>query len=235
MHLSSLTPLHRLTGATILFPGQGSAWQKALAQAAAQPQVRTRLVELLESARTTTAPVARQIASTCPGVFGRLQELIDGEDNVQDADVFPAYSIPGIVLGQIAAVEHLAQLGLRPEKALGHSQGSLGVLALRDPQEALSLALVMGTAASASHGSVDARSHMLALRGLTREFVEERLQGDAAIAVVNGRRAFALSGSPDCLAATRAALEGAVDEYNATLAERTVGGDEIELLSLIHI
>ena len=229
MHLSSLTPLHRLTGATILFPGQGSAWQKALAQAAAQPQVRTRLVELLESTRTTTAPVARQIASTCPGVFDRLQALIDGEESIQDADVFPAYSIPGIVLGQIAAVEHLAQLGLRPEKALGHSQGSLGVLALRDPQEALSLALVMGTAASASHGSVDARSHMLALRGLTREFVEERLQGDAAIAVVNGRRAFALSGSPDCLAATRAALEGAVDEYNATLAERTVGGDEIEL------
>ncbi|OFP19097.1 type I polyketide synthase [Corynebacterium sp. HMSC077D10] len=227
MPLSSLTPLNSMQRPALLFAGQGSAWQASLAQATTAPHVATRLRELLTAARATAAPIARQIASTCPGVFDRLEELLAGDATVKPVDVFPAYSIPGIVLGQIAAIEHLEQLGLKPELAAGHSQGSLGVLALKDPQEALTLAILMGTAASASHGGSDARSHMLAVRGLSREFIEANIAGDAAIAVINGRRAFVLAGAPEDLQATQSALEAAAQAFNDNLEERPVGGDEL--------
>ena len=238
----SLTPLHTLLTATqkdgaapaLLFAGQGSAWQQAIALAAQTPHVAARLRELIDAARTLTGPAARLVASTCPGALERLTELArEGADpKPLESDALPAVSIPGIVLGQIAAIYHLASLGFDPTtlEAAGHSQGSLGALALEDPEKALALAVLMGTAACATHGAGDTRSHMLAVRGLDRAFVEEqlaRIDGDAAVAVINGRRALVLSGSPDDLAAAQAALEDAAKQLNADLENRTVGGDEL--------
>src|SRR5699024_3705137 len=99
---------------------------------------------------------------------------------------------------QIGAIEHLRELGVDVDSAqlAGHSQGSLGVAAVKDARQALALAVLMGTAAAVTQGANDSRSHMLSVRGVPREMIEEYLAGDAAIAVVNGRVHFALSGTP---------------------------------------
>ena len=121
----SLTPLHTLsndsTAPAVLFAGQGSAWQKAIADAAASPHQAAQLRDILKEVRTTTGPVARIIASSCPGVYERLEELAntpaDESPVAKEYDAYPAYSIPGIVLGQIGAIEHLRELGVDVDSA----------------------------------------------------------------------------------------------------------------------
>src|SRR5699024_3840603 len=147
----------------------------------------------------------------------------------KEYDAYPAYSIPGIVLGQIGAIEHLRELGIDVDSAqlAGHSQGSLGVAAVKDARHALAIAVLMGTAVAVTQGAHAFRSHMLAVRGIPREMVEEYLAGDAAIAVVNGRVHFALSGTPEDLAKTVSNLTQAAESYNDALEERRIGGSEI--------
>ena len=222
-----VTPLHSMPHPAVLFAGQGSEWQSFIAAATHTPATAQRLQEVLTQARLLIAPVARSVASTCPGAVERLEQLIGGEAEREPGDVLPAVSIPGIVLGQIASIEQLRDLGVSLDVTAGHSQGSLGEMAVDKPAEALALALLMGTAATAVNGT-DPRSQMLSVRGLERDFVVERLHGTADIAVVNGRRHLVLSGSPEDLAATRAAIEGAAAQHNAALEERTIGGDELE-------
>ena len=222
-----VTPLHSMPHPAVLFAGQGSEWQSFIAAATHTPATAQRLQEVLAQARLLIAPVARSVASTCPGAVERVEQLIGGEAEREPGDVLPAVSIPGIVLGQIAAIEQLRDLGVSLDVTAGHSQGSLGEMAVDKPAEALALALLMGTAATAVNGT-DPRSQMLSVRGIERDFLVERLHGTAAIAVVNGRRHLVLSGSPEDLAATRAAIEGAAAQHNAALEERTIGGDELE-------
>ncbi|KHO30260.1 type I polyketide synthase [Corynebacterium minutissimum] len=222
-----VTPLHSMPRPAVLFAGQGSEWQSFIAVATHTPATAQRLQEVLAQARMLIAPAARSVASTCPGAVERLEQLIGGEAEREPGDVLPAVSIPGIVLGQIAAIEQLRDLGVSLDVTAGHSQGSLGEMAVDKPAEALALALLMGTAATAVNGT-DPRSQMLSVRGLERDFIVERLHGTADIAVVNGRRHLVLSGSPEDLAATRAAIEGAAAQHNAALEERTIGGDELE-------
>ncbi|MHB2252244.1 fatty acid synthase subunit beta domain-containing protein [Corynebacterium aurimucosum] len=221
-----VTMLHSMPRPAVLFAGQGSDWQGFIATAAQTAAAADTLRETLAQARSLTGPAARTIASTCPGSLERLEQLIAGSTESSPLDALPAVSIPGIVLGQIAAIEQLRDLGVDIDECAGHSQGSLGTMAVDKPAQALALAILMGTAASAVNGS-DPRSQMLSIRGLERSFVVEHLHGTAAIAVVNGRRHFALSGSPDDLAATRTAIEEAVKAFNAELDKRTIGGDEL--------
>ena len=222
-----VTPLHSMPRPAVLFAGQGSEWQSFIAAATYTPATAQRLQEVLAQARLLIAPVARSVASTCPGAVERVEQLIGGEAEREPGDVLPAVSIPGIVLGQIAAIEQLRDLGVSLDLTAGHSQGSLGEMAVEKPAEALALALLMGTAATAVNGT-DPRSQMLSVRGLERDFIVKRLRGTAAIAVVNGRRHHVLSGSPEDLAATRTAIESDVAQHNAALEERTIGGDELE-------
>ena len=222
-----VTPLHSMPRPAVLFAGQGSEWQSFIAVATHTPATAQRLQEVLAQARMLIAPAARSVASTCPGAVERLEQLIGGEAEREPGDVLPAVSIPGIVLGQIAAIEQLRDLGVSLDVTAGHSQGSLGEMAVDKPAEALALALLMGTAATAVNGT-DPRSQMLSVRGIERDFLVERLHGTAAIAVVNGRRHLVLSGNPDDLAATRTAIESDVAQHNAALEERTIGGDELE-------
>ncbi|WP_144794068.1 type I polyketide synthase [Corynebacterium singulare] len=221
-----ITPLHSMSHPAVLFAGQGSEWQSIIASATQTTATAQRLQEVLSQARTLIAPVARTVSSSGPGAAERLKQLIGGEADRELGDVLPAVSIPGIVLGQIAAIEQLRDLGIDIDERAGHSQGSLGALAVDKPAEALALAILMGTASTAVNGT-DPRSQMLSVRGLERSFVTEHLHGTAAIAVVNGRRHFALSGSPEDLAATRTAIEEAVKSFNDELDKRTIGGDEL--------
>src|SRR5699024_9428341 len=114
----SLTPLHTLsndsTAPAVLFAGQASACQKAIADAAASPPQPAQLRDIREEVRTPTRPVARLIAPSWPGLYERLEELAtapaDERPAAKEYDASPAYSIPGIVLGQIGAIGHLREL-----------------------------------------------------------------------------------------------------------------------------
>ncbi|GAB2502127.1 Erythronolide synthase, modules 1 and 2 [Corynebacterium atrinae] len=226
----SLTPLLSLRQPAVLFAGQGSNWQLALSHA----HYEGRLTSLLMSARALTGPVARQIASTVPGAFARLEELAqhlatsDTPPEPSELDAYPAVSVPGIVLGQIIALDQLKELGLDLDQVelVGHSQGSLGVVAARHPEHALAFALLLGTAASQEVGSSDHRPRMLSVRGVDRAVVEKHAAG-AELAVTNGPRHFVLTGTPEQLAAAQREISAAVDEANSSLAARERGGDEI--------
>ena len=238
-----LTPLHSLTKPTILFAGQGSRWQAAIVHAASDPIIAAELSKLIATVRHTTGPVARTIASTQPGIFDRFAALLEpgASSAAQEADALPAVSIPGIVLGQIAALNHLRLIGVEPAAAAGHSQGALGVAALADPEAALAIALLMGTAAATVHGASDTRSHMLSVRGLSRSFLETALHSagfndagaddagaeDIALAVINGPRHLVLSGSPAQLTRAQQDIEAQVAAFNKELEQRSRGGDEL--------
>ncbi|GAA0212307.1 type I polyketide synthase [Corynebacterium riegelii] len=234
----TLTPIQSLTSPAIVFPGQGSPWQQALFDVGASaPLARKRIEQLLGDAALITGPVSRPLASVVPGVAQRIREALDNEPHAAAIDAFPAVSAPAIVLAQIAAVEHLAQLGLDLEKVRfgGHSQGIIGAVAM-DPKEgdkaaekALAFAFILGAAATNDYGATDARSRMLSVRGLTVEQIEEFVPAEtgAVLSVINGRRHVALSGSPEALAKAQAAIEARASDYNARL-EVEFGGAEIQ-------
>ena len=225
-----LIPLLSLDRPALLFSGQGSPWQSTLADAASVRPAGERLSRLLQAARTATGPVAREISSTTPGSLERLAQLIEPHADAapRAMDTLPAVSVPGIVLGQIAALDHLRDLGdhLAQGPMLGHSQGSLGVVAARHPEQALAFAVLLGTALSRVGGSGDPRPRMLSVRGVERAVVEKHA-GAACLAVINGPRHHVLSGSPAELAAARAGIARAADAHNDRIEAREFGGDEL--------
>ncbi|WIM67994.1 DUF1729 domain-containing protein [Corynebacterium breve] len=229
----TLTPLLAMPKPALIFQGQGSNWQYALADAATSPLTRTRLSDLLDRARTTTGPIARLIASTVPGATERLRALLaeDASPAPIAIDAHPAVSVPGIVLSQIAAVDQLRDLGMDITETLlaGHSQGSLGVVAARQPEQALAFAILLGTAASHVHGATDDRPHMLSVRGLHLEQLTEIIAdiAGAQAAVLNGPRHIVLSGTPEALEQAQAAITAAADAHNARLESAEFGGSEI--------
>lgn len=102
-----VTMLHSMPRPAVLFAGQGSDWQGFITTAAQTAATADTLRETLAQARSLTGPAARTIASTCPGALERLEQLIAGSTESTSLDALPAVSIPGIVLGQIAAIEQL--------------------------------------------------------------------------------------------------------------------------------
>ncbi|WKD59923.1 type I polyketide synthase [Corynebacterium caspium] len=231
----SLTPLLSLQRPAVLFAGQGSPWQQTLSNACAQPATPTQLAMLLAQVRTITAPLARELGSTVPGVFERLEELLSPNPPATPgaysaADAQPAIAVPGIVLGQIAAIAQLRDLGLNIDDptqttSVGHSQGNLGVAAISHPAEALALAVLLGTALS-TPTAFDHRSRMLAVRGFDKQQVDAA-RGNAEIAVINGPRQIVLAGSPEDLAAAERSLTAVAETFNARLEKREIGGSEL--------
>ncbi|SDS39876.1 type I polyketide synthase [Corynebacterium timonense] len=225
----SLTPISSITSPAIVFQGQGSAWQAALSDATTSPLAHSRLTGLLAAARELTGPVARPLASAVPGAVQRLRTLMDPDQpaDTADADAFPAVSVPGIVLAQLAAAEQLRSLGLAVDEAIlaGHSQGTLGVAAVRHPEHALAFALILGAAASATHGATDTAPRMLSVRGVHREDVEKH--AGELVSVINGPHHVVLAGEPEQLAAARERIEAAAAAYNARLEAAEFGGSEI--------
>lgn len=227
-----LIPLLSLDRPALLFSGQGSPWQSALADAAAVRPTGDRLAGLLRAARTITGPVAREISSTTPGSLERLAELVEPHASAEPRtlDTLPAVSVPGIVLGQIAALEHLRNLGphLTEGRMLGHSQGSLGVVAAHHPEQALAFAMLLGTALGRVVGSGDTRPRMLSVRGVERGIVDKHA-GSAHLAVINGPHHHVLSGSPEELTAAQTSITRAVQAHNDQIEARELGGSELSV------
>ena len=233
-----IAPIQALTTPALVFPGQGSAWQQALFDVGVtSPATRTRMEDLLDGAASITGPVARPLASVVPGVAQRIRDALNNEPHVAPIDAFPAVSVPAILLAQIAAAEHLAELGLDLNNVhfSGHSQGVLGAVAM-DPAgddeaavKALAFAFILGAAATNDYGATDARSRMLSVRGLTVDQINEFVPEDsgAVLSVINERRHVVLSGTPEALAQAQSAIESQASDHNARL-EVEFGGSEIQ-------
>ncbi|MCT1628610.1 DUF1729 domain-containing protein [Corynebacterium sanguinis] len=227
--MKNLTPLTSMTSPAVIFQGQGTNWQLALADAAATPMTHARLNSLLDAARSVTGPIARPLASSVPGIVERLRAIMDPDQATaaNDVDRLPAMSVPGIVLAQIAATDQLRGLGLDIDSAAlaGHSQGSLGVAAASHPEHALAFAFILGAAASATSSGRDARSRMLSVRGIHRGDLDRFLGTQPA--VVNGPRHVVFSGEPAELEAAVSAINAAAAEFNARLEAAEFGGSEM--------
>ena len=240
--MMNLTPLTAMTSPALIFPGQATNWQLALADAASSPATQRRLRELLDAARRLTGPVARPLTAAVPGALERLREIMDPDTptTASTADRLPAVSVPGIVLSQIAAAEQLRGLGLPlgvdhdPDAdittLLGHSQGSLGVAAVHHPKHALAFAFLLGAAASTTSPTRDTRSRMLSVRGIGVDEIRALVRSGGSgveLAVINGPRHVVLSGEPDALDAARTAIDKAAETHNVKLQAAEYGGSEL--------
>ncbi|MDO5372137.1 MAG: DUF1729 domain-containing protein [Corynebacterium glutamicum] len=230
MSISSLTPLHSFKEPAILYAGQASAWQQVIADSSEDHITATHLRELLSRSRAKTAPFARQITAIVPGSLARLEELTREDAQIgADIDAQPAVSIPGILLGQIAATRQLRDLGLDVAAAsrLGHSQGILGVEAVDNEEDVLAFAILLGAAASQFAGK---GAHMLSVRGLSREIIQDTIAGvdGVEVSLRNARAHFVVSGKPEALKKAAAALQRAADAYNEDINEKRKGGSLAE-------
>ena len=228
----NLSPLHEITNVGVLFGGQASAWQPNLAGYHADSYAKAQLDKLIDAAQLKLAPCAREVSQIVPGSVARLRELINtGEAQPKPIDAEPAVSVPGIVLGQIASVVQLAQLGLKPEnyQAYGHSQGIIGSELLRElPQENwaedeklvdhVAFAFLLGAATSqATFGG------MLAVRGVPADL----LPGTPA--VINGPTRVVYSGTPEQLAQVKREVTAIVDKHNAAIDSHERGGEHVDV------
>ena len=233
----TLTPIAALNSArpALVFQGQGSDWQRALHDAAS-PTAHESLRSLLDAALSLTGPVARPLASAVPGAVDRLGALLGADEDVSPlpADAHPAVSVPGIVLAQLAAVQQLRDLGLALDtenvRLAGHSQGALGVAAVKHPEHALAFAMILGAAASSAYGARDAAPRMLSVRGIPVPALSVLLaeqDADKLLSVVNGPRHAVLAGEPAELDRAREAIEAHAAAFNAKLEAAEFGGSEL--------
>lgn len=231
----NLSPLHAITNVGVLLGGQASAWQKNLAAFGTDSYIRTQLENLIDAAQLKIAPVVREVSQIVPGGLTRLRQIIAAEsaDDIkpEEIDAEPAVSVPGILLGEIAAVTQLGQLGFTPEKytAYGHSQGVLGVECLTElpgdnwaDDEKLvnyvAFAFLLGAAASqATFG------RMMSVQGVPVELLP------IAPGVINSPIRAVYSGDSAELAAVKRAVTAAVDKYNATIDTHERGGEHVDV------
>ncbi len=228
----NLSPLHEITNVGVLFGGQASVWQPNLAGYQAEAYAQTQLNNLIDAAQRKLAPCAREVSQIVPGGVARLRELINsGDAQAKPIDAEPAVSVPGIVLGQIASVVQLAQLGLKPEnyQAYGHSQGIIGSELLRELPadnwaedenvvDHVAFAFLLGAATSqATFGT------MLAVRGVPVEL----LPGTPA--VINGPTRAVYSGTKEELAQAKREITAIVDKHNAAIDSHERGGEHVDV------
>ncbi|MDO4761514.1 MAG: DUF1729 domain-containing protein [Corynebacterium sp.] len=225
----NLSPLHTLENPGLLFGGQASDWKTNLAAFNTDPFMNEQLITLLEKAQHKTAPCARELAQIVPGAHARLLEIIAGDTSVHALDGEPAVSVAGIVLGQIAAVAQLKQLGLGKFVGYGHSQGILGVFAARHVDErpwadnevlvdCVAFALLLGA------GTSQARfGRMVAVKGVPVELLP------GVPAVTNGPRRAVYSGTAVELAKVRRVVQESVDKHNAAIDQHVRGGEHVDV------
>ncbi|MDO4630690.1 MAG: DUF1729 domain-containing protein [Corynebacterium sp.] len=231
----NLSPLHAITNVGVLFGGQASAWQKNLVAFGTDSYIRTQLESLIDAAQLKIAPVVREVSQIVPGGLNRLRQIVASQsaDDIkpEELDAEPAVSVPGILLGQIAAVTQLGQLGLQPENytAYGHSQGILGVEALSELPgdnwaedeklvDYVALAFLLGAAASqATFG------RMMSVRGVPVELLP------TGPGVVNSPVRAVYSGDSAELALVKRLVTGIVDKHNATIDTHERGGEHVDV------
>ncbi|WP_034651520.1 type I polyketide synthase [Corynebacterium vitaeruminis] len=198
----------------LVFAGQGFDWLKTLRTATARGAART-VTPIVEQAASLLAPVADELAGTRPFGFDPMAWA-----NAEDARIDTtqaAVSVPGILVSQLAVLDQLESQGLDLESAataIGHSQGCLGVTALKDltrAAEVLAVAQLIGAAITrrARQTGLVAQGEampMISIDGITREQLEQAIAKACAdvdadvrpvVGLRNGRTSYVLVGRPD--------------------------------------
>ncbi|MGB9223655.1 fatty acid synthase subunit beta domain-containing protein, partial [Mycobacterium sp.] len=210
----------------VAFGGQGSAWLGTLEELVSSAGIEDELAMLVGEAEVMLEPVAGELVVVRPIGFDPLRwvRALAGETSVPSAEqlMSAACSLPGVVLTQVAALRALIRQGMDfaatpPVAVVGHSQGVLGVEALRaagaKDVELLALAQLIGAAATlvARRRGITVladRSPMVAVSNadtdriatLLNEFGKDvRTVLAPSLSIRNGRRSAVVTGTPEQL------------------------------------
>ncbi len=210
----------------VAFGGQGSAWLETCEELVSSAGIEAELTTLVGEAELLLEPIAKELVVVRPIGFAPLRwvRALAAEDPVPSAKQLTsaAVSVPGVLLTQIAAVRALARQGMDlsatpPVAVAGHSQGVLGVEALRAAGAAdvqlLAIAQLIGAA-----GTLVARRRGISILGdrppmvsvtnadperiqqLLDEFAQDvRTVLPPVLSIRNGRRSVVITGTPEQL------------------------------------
>ncbi|MCS4492468.1 type I polyketide synthase [Corynebacterium sp. ES2715-CONJ3] len=211
---SRLTERFQTEPFALVFSGQGLDWLDTFKDAVAHGAGRT-LEPVMSRAEELLQPVRSLMAGTNP--FGFDPIAWSEAESVSFDLAHPALSVPGIFLAQLAVLDLLEAQGLNVENAaahLGHSQGVLGVYALKDLSEAaeiLAIARLVGAAVtrhSAHTGLISEgeQGPMLAISGVNHAQLSQIIDQSCHdiplherphIGLKNSRDSFVLVGRPE--------------------------------------
>ena len=235
----------------VAFGGQGSAWLETLEELVAGAGIESEIATLAGEADLLLAPVARDLVVVRPIGFEPLRWMraLAAEESVPTAKQLTsaATSVPGVLLTQIAAIRALRRQGMDlvgtpPVAVAGHSQGVLGVEALRAAGardvELLAMAQLIGAAATlvARRRGIAAlgdRPPMVSVTNadpqrvaaLLDEFAQDvRTVLPPVLSIRNGRRSVVITGTPEQLARFELYCQQIADAEAADRKNKVRGG-----------
>ena len=236
----------------VAFGGQGSAWLETLEELVSSAGIESELATLVGEVELLLEPVARELVVVRPIGFEPLPwvRALAAEDPVPSNKhlTSAAVSVPGVLLTQIAAGRALARQGMDlvatpPVAVAGHSQGVLGVEALKAggarDVELLAMAQLIGAA-----GTLVARRRGISVLGdrppmvsvtnadperirrLLDEFSQDvRTVLPPVLSIRNGRRSVVITGTPEQLSRFELYCQQISEKEEAERKNKIRGGD----------
>ncbi|MBV8179393.1 MAG: DUF1729 domain-containing protein [Mycobacterium sp.] len=236
----------------VAFGGQGGAWLETLEELVSSAGIESELATLVGEVDMLLEPVAKELVVVRPIGFEPLRwvRALAAEDPVPSARhlTSAAVSLPGVLLTQIAAIRTLARQGMDlqatpPVAVVGHSQGVLGVEALKAAGERdielLAVAQLIGAA-----GTLVARRRGISVLGdrppmvsvsnadperiyrLLEDFSQDvRTVLPPVLSIRNGRRSVVITGTPEQLSRFELYCKQISDKEEADRKKKIRGGD----------
>ncbi|MCV7401403.1 type I polyketide synthase [Mycobacterium fragae] len=236
----------------VAFGGQGSAWLETLEELVSAAGIESELTTLVGEVNLLLEPVAKELVVVRPIGFEPLRwvRALAAEDPVPSAKQLTsaAVSVPGVLLTQIAAVRALARQGMDltatpPVAVVGHSQGVLGVEALKAGGardiELLALAQLIGAAGTlvARRRGISVlgdRSPMVSVSNADPERIYRLLDDFSqdvrtvlppVLSIRNGRRSVVITGTPEQLSRFELYCKQISEKEEADRKNKIRGGD----------
>src|SRR3984957_16236893 len=236
----------------VAFGGQGGAWLETLEELVSSAGIESELATLVGEVDMLLEPVAKELVVWRPIGLEPLRwvRALAAEDPVPSNRhlTSAAVSLPGVLLTQIAAIRTLARQGMDlnatpPVAVIGHSQGILGVEALRAAgerdTELLAVAQLIGAAATLvarrrGLSVLGDRPPMVSvtnadperIRRLLDEFAQDvRTVLPPVLSIRNGRRSVVITGTPEQLSRFELYCRQISEKEEADRKNKIRGGD----------
>jgi len=236
----------------VAFGGQGGAWLETLEELVSSAGIESELATLVGEVDLLLEPVANELVVVRPIGFEPLRwvRALAAEDPVPSAKQLTsaAVSLPGVLLTQIAAIRTLARQGMDliktpPVAVVGHSQGILGVEALKAAGardiELLAMAQLIGAAGTlvARRRGISVlgdRSPMVSVSNAGPERIYRLLEDFAqdvrtvlppVLSIRNGRRSVVITGTPEQLTRFELYCKQISEKEEADRKNKIRGGD----------
>ncbi len=236
----------------VAFGGQGGAWLETLEELVSSSGIESELATLAGEVDLLLEPVANELVVVRPIGFEPLQwvRALAAEDPVPSAKnlTSAAVSLPGVLLTQIAAIRTLARQGMDlmatpPVAVVGHSQGILGVEALKAAGtrdiELLAMAQLIGAAGTlvARRRGISVlgdRSPMVSVTNADPERIYRLLEDFSqdvrtvlppVLSIRNGRRSVVITGTPEQLSRFELYCKQISEREEADRKNKVRGGD----------